>query len=243
MDALFVDCHSHIVPSGDDGVQSVGEASALCHEAAKRGTRVLFCTPHVYPELPLSEHREEQIRARLAELRPQAGLEVRLGFELTPALELLAEDPRRYVLEGTDRVLMEVPFAGDADLLVALAEHAEDNGLVPVIAHPERTESVQARPALADELAEREWLVQVNASSLTGRHGPTEARIGWALVERGVASLVASDGHRLARPPFLDEAWRLAVERIGAEAARPLFDGSALGLRGREQALPMQPAA
>ncbi len=230
MAGFFVDAHSHIVPSGDDGVQSVGEAAALCREAHRLGTRLLFCTPHVFPHLPLSAQREDRIRANLAQLRPQAKLEVRLGFELTPAPELLDQDPRRYLLEGTDRVLMEVPFEGDADLLFALAEYVQDEGLMPVIAHPERTESVQQRPALADELAERGWQVQVNASSLTNRHGPAAARIGWDLVERGRAALVASDGHRLGRPPFLDAAWQLAVERVGEEPARRLFDGSALGL-------------
>lgn len=247
VDAFFVDCHSHMLPSGDDGVQTVGEGAALTREAHRRGTRVLFCTPHVFSHLPLTEHREQQIRSRLAELRPQAGLELRLGFELTPALELLDQDPRRYLLEGTDRVLMEVPFTGDADLLWALARHVEDEGLVPVIAHPERTDAVQLQPELADELAAQGWLLQVNATSLTGRHGITEARIGWDLVERGVASLVASDGHRQARPPFLDDAWLLAVERIGHDAARPLFDGSALELAtGSARPLPsraMPPAA
>jgi hypothetical protein len=40
---------------------------------------------------------------------------------------------------------------------------------------------------------------------------------------------VASDGHRQARPPHLDEAYELLVERVG-ETASGLFDGSALGL-------------
>jgi protein-tyrosine phosphatase len=236
MNSFFVDCHSHMVPSGDDGVQTVGEGAAILREAHRRGTRLLWCTPHVYPELPLTRRRERQIRERMEQLRQIAGLEVRLGFELTPAHELLEQDPQRYALEGTDRVLMEVPFVGDADLLVALAEYVEEEGFVPVIAHPERTEAVQAQPTLADELADRGWPLQVNASSLTGRHGRTEQRLGWDLLERGIAALVASDGHRQARPPFLDEAWQLAVQRLGAEAARPFFDGSALGLGATEAA-------
>jgi hypothetical protein len=40
---------------------------------------------------------------------------------------------------------------------------------------------------------------------------------------------VASDGHRTARPPFLDDAYRLVRERVGEEADA-LFDGSALAL-------------
>jgi tyrosine-protein phosphatase YwqE len=115
-------------------------------------------------------------------------------------------------------------------LLFALAELTESVDLLPVIAHPERTEAVLDRPALADELAERGWLLQVNATSLLGRHGDDAADVGWDLLERGVARLVASDGHRPTRPPYLGEAYELATRRLGDERALQLFDGSALGV-------------
>jgi protein-tyrosine phosphatase len=226
----FVDCHSHVVPSGDDGAGTIEEGIALAREAARRGTRILFATPHVWPHLVLPPDREAQIRRAYERMRPSAGLELRLGYELTPDTPLLEQDPHRYVLEGTDAVLMEVPFMGAADLLIALAEHTEAAGLRPVIAHPERTEAVLDRPALADELAERGWLLQVNATSLLGRHGEDPADLGWDLLERGVAGIVGSDGHRPTRPPHLDDAYELAVRRLGAEGAAPLFDGSGLGL-------------
>jgi protein-tyrosine phosphatase len=235
MPSLFVDCHSHVVPSGDDGAGGVGEGTALCREAARHGTRLLFATPHVWPHLPLTEAREEEIRQAFEHVRAAAGLELRLGWELTPAPPLLDEDPNRYRLEGTDAVLMEVPFIGSARLLVALAELTADAGLQPVIAHPERTEAVLDRPALADELAERGWLLQVNASSLHGRHGEDAADVGWDLLERGVATIVASDGHRPTRPPHLDEAYELAARRLGRDRARSLVDGTALGLAERER--------
>jgi protein-tyrosine phosphatase len=226
---VFVDCHSHVVPSGDDGAASVNDGRALCLSAARHGTSVLFATPHVWPHLPLTPEREHAVRAAFEQVRARAGLELRLGFELTPSRALLAEDPHRYVLEGTDRVLLEVDFVGPADLTFALAEHVERAGLRPVIAHPERSEAVLDDPSVADELAARGWAVQVNASSLTGRHSPEIEALGWSLVEGGIASVVASDGHRTTRPAHLDEAYRLARERIGAHALS-LFDGSALGV-------------
>ena len=226
---FFVDVHSHVVPSGDDGAGTVEEARELCRSAAAHGTRILFATPHVWPQLPLTRRREEGIRRAYAAVAARANLDLRLGFELTPSRALLAEDPHRYRLGGSEFVLMEVPFAGPADDLWALARHTEEHGLRPVIAHPERTEAGQDDPSLARELAERGWLVQVNATSLLGSHGPTAERLGWELVEEGVASIVGSDGHRPARPPHLDAAYALAVDRLGDEA-RHLFDGSALGL-------------
>jgi protein-tyrosine phosphatase len=225
----FVDCHSHVVPSGDDGAQSIGEGLALCAGAAEHETGILFATPHIWPYFTLSDEREEEIRSALEHMRPRAGLDLRLGYELTPARPLLREDPNRYVLEGTDCVLMEVPFAGPADLLFRLAGHVESNGLRPVIAHPERTEAVLADPAIAEELAARGWLLQVNATSLLGRHGPEPEALGWGFLERGVAKVVASDGHRATRPAQLDDAYDLAAARLGVRALE-LFDGTALGL-------------
>jgi protein-tyrosine phosphatase len=226
----FVDVHSHVVPSGDDGAATVEEGRDLCIAAARHGTRLLFATPHVWPHLPLTIEREHAVRAAYERVAGQAGLELRLGYELTPTEELLAEDPQRYALEGTDAVLMEVPFVGPVEPLFALAERTEAAGLVPVIAHPERADAVLADPTVALELAERGWPLQVNATSLLGRHGVEPELIGWDLLERGIATLVASDGHRATRPPHLDEAFAAVRRRLGEEAAYPLFDGTALGL-------------
>ena len=124
---------------------------------------------------------------------------------------------------------MEVPFSGPPDLLFALAEHVEAAGLRPVIAHPERTEAVLADPSVADDLGARGWALQVNATSLIGRHGPEPEELGWSLLESGLGKLVASDGHRTTRPAHLDEAYALAEQRLG-ERALSLFDGSALGV-------------
>jgi protein-tyrosine phosphatase len=226
-EVVFVDCHSHVVPSGDDGATSIDDGLALCRTAAAHGTAVLFATPHVWPHLTLTPEREGEIRAAFERMRSRAPVELRLGFELTPSRALLAEDPLRYVLEGTDRVLAEVPFSGPADLVFSLGEHIEAAGLHPVIAHPERTEAVLDEPGIADELAARGWALQVNATSLTGRHGPEIEELGWSFLERGVATVVASDGHRTTRPAHVDDAYGLARARLG-ERAIALFDGSAL---------------
>jgi tyrosine-protein phosphatase YwqE len=88
---------------------------------------------------------------------------------------------------------------------------------------------VLAEPRLARELADRGWELQVNSTSLLGRHGPEPAELAWQLVDAGLAGVVASDGHRTTRPPQLDEAYELAERRLGARAIA-LFDGTALGL-------------
>jgi protein-tyrosine phosphatase len=239
----FVDIHSHVIPSGDDGVGSVDEGLELSRDAFGHGTGLLYGTPHVSPQLPLTEGRERKIRTAYGKLRERAPLELRLGFELTPMPSLLAEDPWRYVMEGTKHVLVEIPFVGAANLFLEVGAWIEDAGLTPVVAHPERTEAVLTNPGLADELAARGWPLQVNASSLLGRHTPEMEREGWRLVDDGLASLVASDGHRATRPMLLDGAYELVRARVG-ERALSLFDGRALGLTALRTPSPVaSPAA
>jgi protein-tyrosine phosphatase len=227
--AFFVDCHSHVVPSGDDGASSVRQGLDLCREAAAHGTAILFATPHVWPHLTLTAEREVVIRRAYEEMRQHASVELRLGFELTPHPRLLREDMARYELEGTGCVLVEVPFTGGTDLLFRVGDHIESAGFRPVIAHPERTETVLDDPGVADELAGRGWALQVNGTSVLGLHGPGPEELAWRFLEDGQASLVASDGHRATRPPHLDEAYDKVSERLGEGAGR-FFDGSALGL-------------
>ena len=228
---MFVDIHSHVVPSGDDGVSSVDEGLDLCRQAAERGTSVLFATPHVWPHEPLTPEREARARAAHAEMAPAAaafGLELKLGFELTPATPLLEQDPRRYRLGDLRAVLLELPFAGPLGIAERLAEHVEAAGLVPVIAHPERADAILDDPERARELAERGWLLQVNGTSLLGYHGNDREELAWSLVKAGLVATVASDGHRQARPPFLDDAYRAVRERVGEEEADALFGGARL---------------
>ena len=100
---FFVDVHSHVVPSGDDGAQRVVEGLGLCREAAAHGTAILFATPHVWPHLTLTEERERTIRANYADMAEQAELELRLGFELTPAPPLLDAGPAPLRARGHER--------------------------------------------------------------------------------------------------------------------------------------------
>ncbi len=234
----FVDVHSHVVPSGDDGARTIEEGLDLCRLAFDSGTRVLFATPHAhaptdsYPRTPARERTFDAsfpaMRARVAEW----GLDLRRGWEVFPT-EVAVTDPEHFVLEGTTGLLIEFPgwwleFPDPIAAVVAAGERIEAAGLVPVLAHPERCRAVSDDPRRARPLAERGWLLCLNAPSLLGEHGKTSERVAWQLLDDGVISLAASDAHGAGRPPTLDRAYRAVLERYGRERALPLFDGSSL---------------
>lgn len=234
----FVDVHSHVVPSGDDGARSIEEGLALCRLALEAGTGVLFATPHVHAPwdtFPRTPARTELYQSAYAEMRSEVagwGLDLRRGWEVYPT-EIAQHDAADLVLEGTQSVLIEFPGAWlEIDDSIGLVGEAatlvESAGLVPVLAHPERCRAVAADPGAVRPLCERGWLLCLNAPSLVGKHGPTAERTAWALLDEGLVALVASDAHTLSRPPSLDEGYRAVRDRHGEAVARPLFDGSAL---------------
>ena len=236
--AGFVDVHSHVVPSGDDGSRTIEQGLALCRLAVEAGTEILFATPHVHApwdSYPWTPGREEVYLRSLAEMQDEVaawGLNLRRGWEVFPT-QVATRDPRDFVLEGTRGVLVEFPgsWLEIEDSIAVVTEAVvgiEAAGLVPVLAHPERNRAVAADPECVRPLAERGALLCLNAPSVLGLHGSTAERTAWALLDLGLIHLAASDAHSDSRPPTLDAAFDLVRERLGEEAARPLFDGGAL---------------
>ncbi len=230
----FVDTHSHMVPSGDDGVRSVDEAVELVAEAGRRGTAIQYATPHAMERHPFTAERvagvlaaRDRIRARL-----HGAVDFRIGWEISPEPWFLDADPHPMALEGLDACLLELPLPHtrprSLDLFIACAEHIEASGLTPILGHPERCHLVFGELGWVTRFRRRGWLAQVNASSLLGRHGSETQEAGWALIDTDRADLVGSDGHRANRPPYLDECFEAVAARIGRERALPLFTGDAL---------------
>jgi protein-tyrosine phosphatase len=142
----------------------------------------------------------------LAELR--AEIEARhLAIAVLPGAEieadrlplLTAQARRRLSLAGSGRfLLVELPWDGlTAEIAQSVTALAED-GLTPVIAHPERHPFVQEAPARAAAFVERGALFQVTVSSLIGHHGGATRRTARELLELGLVHLLASDGHGAA---------------------------------------------
>ncbi len=192
----MIDLHSHVLPGLDDGAADLEEALAICTAAAADGIEVLAATPHVRTDYPTTP---DQMEAALARTREAVGDLIRLvpGGELDLAeLERPVEQLRRFGLAGNPAVLLvETPYVGwpldIADKLFRLRVAGFD----AVLAHPERNAEVQRRPELLEPIVRAGTLVQLTAASVDGRLGRGAEGCSFALLERGLAHLVASDAH------------------------------------------------
>ena len=146
---------------------------------------------------------------------------------------------------GTARaILVEFPYLGWPLELGMVCSRLLGEGMTPILAHPERNDRVQAQPDRLEELVARGVLVQLTASSVTGRRGSRSRRAADQLLEAGLAHLVASDAHRAPGPgarlsdaaAALDDpalaGWLLEDVPAALVAGEPLPDRPAARRRG-----------
>ncbi len=237
--AGYVDLHTHVVPSGDDGAQSVEAGLALCRQMAADGAAVVFATPHMHPPdswFPISEERIALVRAGYAEMKPacaEFGLELRLGWELA-ATGVLVGEPADYVLEGTSAILLELPgpwFSFEDEIPPTREQGAEIRaaGLEIVFAHPERSVGIQRRPELLCELVEEfDARICFNADSFLAATVRASSSARGGLLELGLGDFLGSDAHRPERPSNYAEAVAVIGARCGQDRALAMARGSAL---------------
>jgi protein-tyrosine phosphatase len=194
-----IDLHSHILPGLDDGARTLDDSLDVARAAVADGTRVLVATPHVTDRYPTAP---DQMEAALAQVRDAVAaaeipLDVRGGGEIAlDRLDYLDRDGlRRLTLGGGRHLLLETPYRGWPLDLPDRLFRLQASGFAAVLAHPERNSEVRAHPERLRPLVERGLLVQVTAASLDGRLGGSVRAAGLALVERGLAHVLASDAH------------------------------------------------
>jgi len=211
-----IDLHSHVLPGLDDGAEDLDEAVAICRAAAADGIEVLAATPHVRDDYPTTP---EQMETALAAVRAAVGDQLRLvpGGELDLAqLDRPHDELLRFALAGNPGyLLVETPYVGwpldIGDRLFRLLAA----GITPVLAHPERNGEVQQRPELLDPLVASGVLVQLTAGAVEGNLGRRSHASALALLDRGLAHLIASDGHG---PAIRKIGMRGAAAALGDDA-------------------------
>ena len=203
----YADIHFHILPGVDDGPSSMDESVALAAAAVADGTRTVVATPHVrsgflsdVSDLP---DRVRELSERLA--REGIGLAVRrgaeLGHDMVGRLSQAELDSIAHGPPGGRWLLVETPFVALDGEFTAATDELRDRGFGVVIAHPERARGSSTR--VLDYEIERGSVLQVNAWSLVGRHGPEAFEKAHQLLRSGKVGLIASDAHGGVRQPAL----------------------------------------
>lgn len=196
----MIDLHSHILPGLDDGARTLADSVEMARAAAADGITAIAATPHVRDDYPTTPEARDTALAEVRAAVEAAGvaIEVLPGGEIALDRLLLLDDAAlaRFGLGGNPGVLLlEFPYRGWPLGLEDVLFRLRTRGVVPVLAHPERNDAVQADPGRLERLVHGGALVQVTAASLDGRLGRSVRATSLRLLELELAHLLASDAH------------------------------------------------
>ncbi len=205
MQDKLIDIHCHILPDIDDGPKTIDESLKMVAHAVEQGIGSIIATPHYIPgEI---EYDVEDVFERvnlLQERIDEVGMKCRIypGMELYLCPELISHiDNGKVIPLGKDSKYLLVEFPGRelSPNLIDLLHEIKIRGYIPIVAHPERNLGIVENPLLINEILQHNVLLQINASSLLGRNGKRTERLAVELIEQGLVSFVASDGHSTGR--------------------------------------------
>ncbi|HID56405.1 TPA: tyrosine protein phosphatase [Candidatus Poribacteria bacterium] len=243
----LIDIHSHILPDVDDGAKEIEDSLRMIESAYRGGVRVMIATPHKLPgayDVPVKE-----LRKKLKEIKDLieergAGVQILLGREcyLSPDLLDYMEGNRReeISIEDTGYILVEFPLQGIPRYADDLLSRLQFNGLVPIIAHPERCVEVARNPNLLEEHIEKGRLFQINAGSLLGRYGRKTRETAEVLITHRFAHFVASDMHS-PRSPTLGAVVEKLESLVGERECQRLLHDNPLAVLGNMPIVPPSP--
>lgn len=226
----MIDIHCHILPGLDDGARDLAHAVAMARIARDDGITHVAGTPHVakgsigFPDPAVVD--EARIRLAGALLEEGIALTILPGAEVHITHGLIEEVRSRrksLTLAGSAYLIVEFPhdhvFSGAKDLFFKLMSE----GVVPIIAHPERNTMFARFPKLLFELVDMGALAQANAGSLLDGHGVEEGQAAARFLELGLIHFMASDAHNThSKPPRLAAAAERAASIIGEAGAKAL---------------------
>ena len=197
----MVDIHCHILPRFDDGSSSLDESLAMARMAVQSGVTDIVATPH----FPGQESSLRQIGKLLDRYEELSQAIAREGIPLTlhPGAEILcmadtvdlAARKLLPTIGDTPYFLTEFFFDEHYSFMDEMLQSLAKAGYIPVVAHPERYDAIQREPLILDRWFRRGYVLQLNKGSLLGAFGSRVRRTAHAIVDAGLAHVIASDAH------------------------------------------------
>ncbi|SEH08562.1 tyrosine-protein phosphatase [Candidatus Venteria ishoeyi] len=234
---MQIDLHCHMLPDIDDGPKTVEESKQLLALFAADNIDKFIVTPHITPgqynnNKTTISAAYNQFTKRLKNQTQLLGFaaEVRASIEIIPLIEQ-QEIPFLGQLDGYDILLLEMPHDHIPLGTDKLIQWLLDRKIRPMIAHPERNLVIIKNLDKIKLFIESGCLLQLTSGSVAGLFKPDITHRAQEILEKGWATILATDAHNCKyRPPTLTLGRKAAAEVIGEEAAWALVRETPLSL-------------
>jgi len=224
----MIDLHHHLLPGLDDGPKDLETSVAMARMAADDGITHVVATPHAsgrYAFDPAAvADRLSALREALAAERIPLTLATGCDFHLSyDNVQDAIAHPRKYTLNQTDYLLIELPDHGLPPHLSETFYELRLAGMVPILTHPERNPTLQADPARLAHWVRDGMLIQITTSSVLGQMGSKAQKMAHRLLTDRWVHFLATDAHNTdRRPPLMRAACDLVARKYSPEYAHTL---------------------
>ncbi len=227
---MLIDFHSHFLPGIDDGAQTEEIGADMLCDAVSQGVVCSVATPHYYHNS--GESIADAIAARdgayerlaaYAENRGMALPRILRGFEVAYDDCLIgAQGLHELCIEGTDYLLLEMPYGGWHENIVENVYDLSISGVKIVLAHMDRYYHMMGKSIF--DLLSLGFPIQLNAEAFKTIHGRRFVKM---LLDAERTCVVGSDMHNMTmRPCDIGHAYDIAKKKF-AQYADGLFFGNA----------------
>jgi protein-tyrosine phosphatase len=235
----MLDLHFHILPNVDDGPESLEVSLQMARFCVADGITHITATPHCHRYIHLLR---ADVLPRVAQLNrdlESAGI----PLTILPGSEIQVTDTAAYRREfeaglfchlGDGQAFTLLEFNWARDLFppdaAALITWIRNQGMTPIVAHPERHDYFAQEPELLQEVIDAGAWMQITVDSLLGNHGLAARRAGEALLNEYPEAVLASDAHNLKRCSGMSAGYAWVAEHLGPQRANDLRTRSDLVL-------------
>lgn len=236
----MIDIHCHILPSIDDGAKDNEMSIQMAKLAVDEGIDTIIATPHhrnghfendKSSIIQFVDDLNTLLDAEQIPLTILPGQETRIFGEMVDAYlddELLSLNHLHQYL------LVELSSNHVPRYTQRLFFNLQQQGITPIIVHPERNTEINENPEILYELVKQGALTQVTASSITGHFGKNIQKISIDLINHNLTHFVASDAHNTTTRPFrLREAYETIEVECGQLNRFLLQENAELVTRGK----------
>ncbi|KPJ96562.1 MAG: hypothetical protein AMJ53_00285 [Gammaproteobacteria bacterium SG8_11] len=238
----MIDIHNHVIYKFDDGPKTIEESLEMLRIAADQGITDVFATSHFSEIIP--REVESDYFDKLKILQEETAtknilVNIHSGSELFYHLfmDQTIKEKKVASLAGKGLyVLMEFSLfimpTGVEETLYKLSM----NGIIPIIAHPERYPAVVQNPQHALDYLKYGAIYQMNAGSVLGRFGKEVQKLSMWMLENKLVHFISSDAHTVKNRTFrLKEAVESLQPHLDADYISELVEKNARKILNSER--------
>lgn len=192
------DIHSHILSNIDDGARSIEESISILDKLYNKGVTDIILTPHYIKNSKYNINNRSKfdllinLKSQYKKINLYLGNEVYIDDEI---IDLLKKGEVA-TLNNSNYLLIELPMNSKVNDLENIVYELFRNGIIPIIAHPERYLYVQKDINYLDKFIDMGVLFQGNYESLFGKYGKNSEKTLKKLLKKDYITFLGSDIHR-----------------------------------------------